>query len=305
MREAPVRWNLPLLVTSLCWGFNFVALKKLYATMPPNVVSLARFGLMYAVLFGICLATKRSLRYPKGKTVPILMLGFFSMGVYMVLFLEGMRGTTAAEGAIVLSTSPIFTLLGAVALRQETFRAGLLWGALLALAGVGLIVGTGAGDSHGTAWGNSMVMAAAVIWAGCALGTRSLVVDADPIRLLTLSMPGGLLALLPFGGADALRFDYGSMRLVDWLMLAHVSWLAGVLAFIGFFVGVKQIGAGPALVYQYLVPGLAVWFGWLVLGQGLAPLQFLGFAIVLGGVAWAQASAHKKARSAEQCLESS
>lgn len=297
MREAPVRWNLPLLVTSLCWGFNFVALKKLYETMPPNVVSLARFGLMFAVLVAICLATKRPLRYPKGKALPILALGFFSMGVYMVFFLEGMRGTTAAEGAIVLSASPIFTLLGAVAIRQEVFRPGLLWGALLALGGVGLIVSTGAGDSHGTIQGNAMVLTSAAIWAGCALGTRSLVADADPIRLLTLSMPGGLLALIPFGGADALRFDYGTMRTGDWLMLAHVSWLAGVLAFIGFFVGVKQIGAGPALVYQYLVPGLAVWFGWLVLGQGLAPIQFFGFAVVLAGVAWAQRSARKNARS--------
>ncbi len=289
-----VAWSAPLLVTAVCWAFNFVALKRLYAEMPPPVVAIARFAIMESLLVALCLAGKQSLRYPKGEALKILGLGFLSMGLYMVAFLGGMQGTTAAEGAIVLATSPIFTMLVAAAIGKEPFCRASIFGTFLALGGVALIVFSGGASTHGTLWGNGLVLLAAVLWAGSAVTTRILVADMEPLRLLTLCMPGGLLALLQYGGRAALEFDYGTVTPTGWWMLGHVAILSGVVAFLGFYIGVKQIGAGRAMLYQYLVPGMAALFGWAVLGQAMTLVQLVGLAVVITGV-WLAQAAHQRA----------
>ncbi|HRE02021.1 MAG TPA: DMT family transporter, partial [Ilumatobacteraceae bacterium] len=76
------------------------------------------------MLVAICQFRREPLTYPEGSTIALWILGFLSMGVYMILFLEGMARTTAAEGAIILATSPVLTALLAVAMKHERFSWG-------------------------------------------------------------------------------------------------------------------------------------------------------------------------------------
>jgi drug/metabolite transporter (DMT)-like permease len=101
-------------------------------------------------------------------------------------------------------------------------------------------------------------------------------------------MPGGALPLLLYGGWGAWQVDPRSLSAVGWLSFCHVALLSGVLAFYCFYLGVRQIGAAGATLYQFSVPPMAALFGWWLLGQGLAPVQFLGFVAALVGVYVAQ-----------------
>ena len=53
------------------------------------------------------------------------------MGAYQVFFMEGMRGTTSAEGAIVLATIPIFVFLLSCLFKQEKFSGSALVGTIV------------------------------------------------------------------------------------------------------------------------------------------------------------------------------
>ena len=134
--------NASLLVTMLLWGFNFVAMKLMLREMTPATAALGRWILMYAILvllckrYGVPFWPERS---PRGTRIWIQ--GFLAMGAYMVLFTLGMKEATAAEGAIILGCSPVFTLLLAAAVGQERFNLGILGATLLAFAGVALVVG--------------------------------------------------------------------------------------------------------------------------------------------------------------------
>lgn len=278
------RFSAPLALTVLSWGFNFVALKVLYLQMSPPAVSVVRFLPMWGILAGLCVWKRESLRYPREEVLRLLALGALSMGLYMVLFLEGMRRTSAAEGAIILATAPIFTALLAAATKQERFRWSVLVGTSTAFLGVALVVLGADGKVHGQLLGNALILASAVVWAGCAVLTKTLVGSMSPLRVLTLSMPGGLVVLIPYGFGAALGVDWGHLDLLSWAMFAHVTILAGVVGFTGFYAGVRQIGSSGAMLYQYLVPPLAVFFAWLMLGDPLHPLQGVGLAVILSGV---------------------
>lgn len=271
----------------LSWGFNFVALKLLYEQMTPPAVALVRFALMFLVLAGFCAARKESLRYPKGDRMRLLVLGFLAMGVYMVLFLEGMRDSAPAEGAILLATSPIFTALIASATGQERLIRGSLVGAVAAFAGVALVMAGAPAADSGKLLGNVLILCSSVVWAGATVFSRPLVERYSPYRVLTLSMPGALVILVPYGLVASLEAPWATLSATTWWTLAYITLVAGAIGFIGFYEGVKQIGGPSAMLYQYFVPIIAALSAWIVFGRTLSALQFLGVAIVLGGVAWA------------------
>ncbi|MCB8933110.1 MAG: DMT family transporter [Fimbriimonadaceae bacterium] len=279
-----VKPNLPLSLTMLSWGFNFVALKMVYEQMTPPAVALVRYLGMFALLVAFSASRKESLRYPQGETFRLLTLGFLSMGVYMVFFLEGMKESAPAEGAIILSTSPIFTALIASAVGQEKLNRGAFAGALLAFAGVAVVVlGASSGD-HGKLLGNVLILISAVLWAASTVVSRPLVERISPFRVLTLSMPGALIVLVPYGLLASLHTPWTALTPTTWSMLAYVAVIAGAVGFVGFYEGVRQIGGPAAMVYQYFVPVLAALFAWLVLGRTVNGIQFVGMGIVLTGV---------------------
>jgi drug/metabolite transporter (DMT)-like permease len=280
------RLNLPLLATVVSWGFNFVALKLLYLQMSPAAVSLVRFVGMFALLVLICWLRKESLRYPVlHDSLRILFMGFIAMGVYMVFFLEGLARTTAADSAIILSTSPIFTALMAAAVGQERLKPLAVVGAFVALVGVAIVTGAGAQQAPDRLLGGLLILISSVVWAFGTIVSRPLVERYSPFRVLTLSMPGALVVLIPYGLAASLAVDWANLTPLSWFMLGHVAVLAGAVGFIGFYEGVRQIGAPGAMMYQYFVPLIATFFSWTVLGKAIQPMQMVGMLVVIGGVA--------------------
>ena len=285
----------------LVWGFNFVAVKLALVQMSTSSLTLVRYVIMYLALLAVCRVQGVHLRYPKEDALKILGVGFLTMGIYMVFFIQGMKGSTAPEGAIIMATSPAFTLGMAVLLRQERLRWQGPAGIAVAFGGVAIVVAFGAGaplqPQPDHLLGNGLIFAAAILWALGTVLTRPLVAKYDPMRVLTLSMPGALPVLLPFGLLSSLHQSYEAYTGITWSMLFYAAVLSGVVGFALFYLGVRQIGASRAMTYQYLVTPLAAVFGWLCLGTGLRPAQFFGLVLVLAGVAIA--SAKHRATSAE------
>ncbi len=275
--------NFPLGITVLSWGFNFVALKLLYRQLPPPAVALCRFALMYLLLVGLCKLKGESLRY--GRDWPqLFILGFLAMGIYMIFFLEGMMHASAAEGAIILASAPIFTALIAIAFKQERFGYGTLGGALLAFAGVVLVIVSGTESGQSKVLGDVLILCSSVVWALSVVMSKPLTLDRSPLQILTLSMPGALLALLPYGLNASIEVPWGSLSSITWLMLFHITVLAGVLGFWGFYTGVKTVGGPAAMLYQFFVPPIAAFSAWLVFGKTLTVWQFVGMAVIIAGV---------------------
>ena len=118
----------------LAWALNYVALKLLYVDglMTASQVAFLRYLVMYASLIGLCLLNRESLRLPRVDLRPVLLFGFFTMGIYVAFFLEAMRYAESAEGAILLNLTPILTMLLAASLKQESLQPKSLGGAIVA-----------------------------------------------------------------------------------------------------------------------------------------------------------------------------
>jgi drug/metabolite transporter (DMT)-like permease len=64
--------------------------------------------------------------------------------------------------------------------------------------------------------------------------------------------------------------------------------LAGTgVAYILSFVLLQSAGASRQILVTYTIPAVAVFYGWLLLGEGLRAVSLAGLAIILAGVALA------------------
>jgi drug/metabolite transporter (DMT)-like permease len=92
-----------------------------------------------------------------------------------------------------------------------------------------------------------------------------------------------LLALLHLALRTPLPIQAESQR---WLWLG-LSGLAGLVLGDAFlFQAFVWIGPRLSMLLMSLAPVIAALLGWLFLGETLAPIQLLGMALALGGVAW-------------------
>lgn len=278
-------FSLPLAFASVTWAFNYVALKILYVDVPAPAVAFVRFATMYVLLLALCKLQGLSLKFDRRDALPIMLLGFVSMGVYMVMFLGGMELASASEGAILIGTSPIFTALIAVALRQERFSIGAVAGALIGFAGVALVLVDASKHADNRLLGNAILLGASVLWSYSAVLTKSLIGKYAPLQLLTMAMPAALVVLAPYGLVRTLGVDWAHLGLIPYALLFHLVVMSGLLGFLGFYAGIRQVGAGGAMMYQYLVPPLTVLFAWLLMGQLLSWRQLAGLVVVIVGVA--------------------
>jgi drug/metabolite transporter (DMT)-like permease len=290
--------NLPMLVVVLTWGFNFVSLKIVYPEMSPPALMFNRTIVMGLLLAGVCLLRRQSLRYPAGEAPRILFGGFLSLGVYMVIFLEGLALTSPAEAAIMLTTAPVFTYLLSCAFKQDRFQWAALVGSMVCFIGVAFVIVGGAdGQTTGSTKGNLMVLASSMVWAFSVIALRPSLTHHDSMRVFTLSLPGALPLAAVYGLLPALGTNYGAISTIAWLNLAQVVFMSGVVAFVLFYVGMNQIGSSRAGMYQFFIPPTTAAYQWLVFGKVLVALQWVGLAFLLGGVIYSSRARAMAART--------
>ncbi|MBI5706652.1 MAG: DMT family transporter [Armatimonadetes bacterium] len=281
-------FSLALVVTYVSWGYNFVALKLMWSYISAPALALTRWGAMIAGLYAFCLISRVPRGIPRSDLLLVLFQGFLSLGIYMVLFLEGTTRTGPGEASIVLATAPLFTALFSALAKQEVLKRETVFWSLFAFAGVSMVV-AGHGVQGGLV-GDLLILGSAVVWAVATVISKPLVGKYPPATVLTVSMWGALPIILPYGYSQVLATNWAALPPVAIWHWVFVALVAGVFGFVCFYVGVKQVGASGTMIYQYAVPPLANLFAWIVLGQSLTGVQWLGFVIAFAGVFLAQRS---------------
>ncbi|OWU65513.1 MAG: hypothetical protein CBB60_004310 [Armatimonadetes bacterium Cent15-Ar3] len=279
-----------LLITMLFWGFNFVSMKIVFPVMAPAAVVFWRYFLMGGVLIGLCLLTRQSLRIPAEHRNAILMTGFCSMGIYMVLFFEGVKRAPAGESAIILATNPIMVGVMSMVLGREPKSLARVLGSVVALTGVALVVLGRPGalvvskETHDRLIGDLLLFLSAISWAASVILAKPVSTHIKPLPLFTMSMLGGLPVVLIYGWSAATSTQWSSFTAWHWINLAQIAFGSGVIAMVFYYKGVADLPASVASLHQFLVPVLTTLFAALLLRESLAWVQAIGVLVLLVGL---------------------
>jgi len=272
-----------LVFVVVVWGLNFSVIKVALASLDPSVVALARYVAMLALLLLTCWAMRIPLRYPAGMTKQYIFAGFIANGFYMILFLEGMKTASAAQGAIILATAPIWIAFFAILKKQEVFTKHLAFGALLAFTGTALVIIAGGGEIKGDLVGAGLVTASAIVWSWSVVLMQPLVTTASPYAVFTLAFPGGLIALLPYGLKATIATDWSAVQPKTWWALFYLVVFAGIGAFSAYYKGIADVGPAKTGMVAFFVPPMAAFFAWVLFSDPLSTGQVVGMAVVVIG----------------------
>lgn len=290
------------------WGYNFVSLKVVNQVMEPGAILFWRFFLMWGILALICLFTRASIKPPREHQGRIWLAGFFSMGLYMILFLEGVKRAPAAESAIILATNPIIVAIIAMATRMESRSVKKLIGGALALFGVALVVmgRPKGGETTTHLLGDLLLLASSVCWAISVILAKPLSKEIPALPLFTMTLLGGMpmvvfYGLSPWFGSPMFDVRLSEFRFIHWMNFAQVAVGSGVIAMVCYYRGVQQLAASTAAMYQFAVPILATIFAAALLNERLAWVQGIGLIVLVIGLTYAFYQRKKVTSLAVEC----
>jgi drug/metabolite transporter (DMT)-like permease len=277
------RFKLPLAVGigTFSWACAFISIRAAVAHLSPAHVALARYLVASLVLLPIWLW-----RRPKIATrdLPIIfVMGLCGFTVYNLALNAGEATITGGTAALIASTIPIFTTLGAATFLGERVSRGAWNGIGISLAGVFLIALSEKGGV-GLSGGAVLVTLAALSSAVYGVMQKQMGKRYAALDLTTAAIWAGTLALLPFG--TGLLGAVRSAPLSAQLNVVFLGVFPGAIGYVLWSYALSQMSVARLMSFLYLVPAISIMLGWFLLREWPAPLSLLGGAIALGGVAW-------------------
>lgn len=288
MRPAPRGFSvhdLEMLVVALVWGGNFAVSKFTLEQFPPLPFSAFRFTLASALLFLIARRAGVMAPLPRKTLWALAGLGVVGNTLYQAAFMTGLSMTTAINSAMIVAALPVVVAMFGTMLGIERATPATWLGVLLGTSGVLLVVTASGVRFHAQSLrGDLLVLLAVLCWAYYTVMVRRVGAGVAPLHITAITTMAGTPGLLLLAAPGLLRQDWGGMSTKTWGAVTYATLLALVLGYVLYNRAVQAIGSGRTAIYNCLTPLVAMVIAWFTLGEVPTGLQFLGVALVIGGV---------------------
>lgn len=282
--ESLVAVHIALLAVQLSFsGFHVIG-KVVLETLPPMALAASR--VLFATPLLIGLAWLKDRRLPGWRHLPYLaLLGLLGVFLNQILFVVGLKYTTATNAAILMPSIPVFAVGMGWLTGVERAGSRRILGVLLAAAGALTLL-----DPRTFSRGDSTTLGTLLILLNC----------LSYATFLVLQRP--LLAKLPWRTVIAWSFLFGGLGVslvsipavgeLDLSALPSKVWL-GVLyiaifpTFLGYLVNtwaVRRSSATLAAAYTTVQPLLTALLAMVFLAERLGAPQILGFVLIAMGL---------------------
>ncbi|GHH40634.1 DMT family transporter [Streptomyces candidus] len=260
-------------------AFIFVRLSEVDPTATLMLRMLAASMMIGAVLAPRSAAVR--VRDIRGRDMGLLVLVSIVSGLDLLANQWAVSYTSVANAAFLMNASPVFVLLFARLVYRERVGLMKLVAVVVAVAG-GTLVVAGGGDQAPSslhAFGDGLALTSAALYAVFLLMTKrlreriptSVIMLTNSLVIMVMLAPVAMLTsdpLLPKSASGyALIFGYALVC----QLLGH-----GLMTY-----ALRTVDPALASMSGLLRPVVAAALAWLILDEGMGPLQFLGGAVML------------------------
>lgn len=216
------------------------------------------------------------------------------MGVIVAAYSYGLLGSMehipVALAVLTFYLYPLLTSLAAWILGQETLSMSMLLCLGVAFAGLAIALDI-TGNFNAT--GFSMAGGAAVLITVLLLLANRVVTGVDA-RVLSLHMMASATGVYVF--VDVILYEFALPTSSTGFLAFIGSGVFYSFAMVGMFVGISKIGAIRTSMFMNFEPVSSIFFGMIILGQFLQPLQLAGAGIVIAAIVTAAVSKRSNTR---------
>jgi drug/metabolite transporter (DMT)-like permease len=275
---------LAAVLSSALGGTAIGATRYLVSTLDPVTIGSIRFGGGFLVLLPIALW--RGEKWPQRDDWPgAVALGLLLFGLFPVLFNAALIYTTAARGALAMSTLPLVTMVAGALLRIEPPTGRKLLGVVIAMAGVTVALGAGLSAAPPDAWrGDLLMMAAVLCMALYNVWSRPFIMRSGPIPFAAVGMGVGALCLSAISVLNGGLAQLATLTTLQWIASLYLAVVCGALIF---FLWAYALGRAPPTLVALSIavnPVTASLFGIVLLGESVGATLIIGLGAVLLGI---------------------
>jgi drug/metabolite transporter (DMT)-like permease len=222
--------------------------------------------------------------------------GVLWFGVYNVSLNAAETRIDAGTAAMLVNVGPILIAIFAGVILHEGFPPRLFAGCLVSFAGA-VVIGL-ATSRHGLheILGAVLCVVAAFAYAGGVVAQKPVLRHATPLMVTWLACTIGAVSCLPYAGTLVHDLGHTGTSTVVWTIYLGVAPTA--IGFVTWAYALARTTAGKMGSTTYLVPPLALLFGWIFLGEVPPILVLPGGALCLAGVALARTGG-RRSRAAQ------
>lgn len=277
------RTFLIFILTCALWGSSYIAVKIGLRYAPP----LTYGGLRMALAGGVLLlyAWARGASFPRrwDDWWRLALLGFFTVTLVTGTQFVGLQFVSAAESSILLNVHPLFVAVLAVFFLGERLTWMRVVGLLCSLVGLVLVFSPQLQVDSLARVGSLILVGGSLSWAiSSIMGKRLLpklnLLSANAIQITIGALPLLLVGMLIEGTA---RWHPAWEFFAAW---TYVALIPTAFAYSMWFYLLLRGEATQMSAYMFLIPVFGVFYGFLLLGERLAPIQLLGAVFVAAGI---------------------
>jgi drug/metabolite transporter (DMT)-like permease len=274
-------------VVYVVWGSTYLGIRVVVAEAPPLTSMGLRF-MTAGVLLGAVLSLKGGPR--RLRVRPRELAGAALLGLMLPMLGNGLvsvgedHGAPSGATALLIAMTPLMIVVFR-AVSGDRPRSLSVFGVLLGFAGLAYLVLAGRGSGGDLPLGPALlILFAATCWGLGSFVQPRLVLPEDVFVTAVYEMVCGGLIMVSVGLLSGERFtaDYGPRT---WLALGYLVVFGSMLAFTAYVWLLSNAPISLVATYAYVNPVVAVFLGWLVLGESVTVPILLGGGVVVAAVA--------------------
>jgi drug/metabolite transporter (DMT)-like permease len=278
---------LALVLSTVFWGGNFNAGKLAVENMPPFTIAAWRFGLA-AICMVLILLVKEKFNWQiiKQNLGLYILLGIIGVFGFNILFFIGLKYTSPVNGALIMATNPLVTVLLSSLILKSKVSGKQKIGMIISLIGVVAVITSGSLETFRTlnfSSGDLIIFSGNVCWAMYGVLGKKYLKNSTPLLTTTITMIVGAILLIPFASFETHQIPLSDQSWSVWIAILFMAFLGSVLAYLWWNEGIAKIGANNTAIFFNLVPVFTMLIS-LITGSPITLVQIFGGVLVISGV---------------------
>ena len=217
------------------------------------------------------------------RDIPLLgFFGLFGIFLFYVSYQYAVKSGGAALAVVLLYTAPAWVVVCSFFIFRERLSGYKILAVVLVIAGVYMISRSGGGKAADDVSSLGLLALVSGLVAGLCYSLYYTVGKYfsgrySSANLFLYVLPVGIVCMLPL-------VEFAPKNVVAWSSLIAVSTVSTYLANYCYYQGVKYLEAGRASIVATLEPVVATAAAYVILGESLSLLGYLGAAVIITAV---------------------
>lgn len=267
----------------MLWSAGYPIAKVALAYAEPMTLLTLRFGSVVLIMAVLFVIVRPPLPETRIDWVHLAVVGFLIQSVYFGLsYLAFRAGVAAGTAALIMSLQPILVALVAPGWTGEAIGWKRWIGLTLGLTGTAIVIAARSGVEAPSVFGFACAAVALMGITAGSLYEKRFGHGHHPITANLIGYAAGLVLIVP-----AMLWLDTMVVQWTWEFTAALAYLVIGNSVIAFGLLLAMIRAGEVSRVSalfFLVPPLAALLGWLMLGEIMPPVAWIGMAVAALGV---------------------